>query len=576
MFAPTRKTTGALALCGLAALLLSSGTARASDPEISKLIARIEKLESDNAELQKRLQSGEPFVVGANQSEAVTKQEVRKLVADALQDDAAKNKPAGDAVKKDPSKWYEVGTDLSMSATWKNGLFLTTPQKDFTMHIGGWMQLDNVWFDEGKLVAAPGSRPGAAQGVASGVAMGGIGDLEDGIYFRRIRPMIDGTFWETGEYTLILALENNQFSTAGLDEFWVGARDLPLIGTVRIGHVKTPMGLEADMTASSRAMTFMERSSYSEAVEENENFVTGIWLGNNYFDQRATWSFAAFRQDIGSSTGAQFGDGQYGLQGRLTSLPLWQNDGRCFLHLGLSGGWRNGTNNLAVSAFRTFQLRARPELRDDDPASSPSGGQALPNADSNRMIDTGSIVAQQQWLTGLEALWVFGPLSVQAEYGLNWIEDAIGFAPSGSTLNPALIAPTNYVFHGGYVQVAYTLTGESRSYDKRLGRLDTYYFGRQGPFTNAWFVRGEDGHLHWGLGAWEIAGRYSYTNLNDGSGLSRIEGGTMDGWTVGLNWYLSDNVKFMFDYVYNHRYALPSGAIPGSVQGFGIEMQFMF
>ena len=53
------------------------------------------------------------------------------------------------------------------------------------------------------------------------------------------------------------------------------------------------MGLEGDMTASSRCMTFMERSSYSEAIELNQNFVTGLWLSNNYLDQRVTWEAAA-------------------------------------------------------------------------------------------------------------------------------------------------------------------------------------------------------------------------------------------------------------------------------------------
>ena len=89
---------------------------------------------------------------------------------------------------------------------------------------------------------------------------------------------MEGTFFEVGEYRLILALENDQFNTTGLDEFWVGINKIPFIGTVRVGHVKTPMGLEADMTASSRAMTFMERSSYSEAILLNQNFVTGIWF----------------------------------------------------------------------------------------------------------------------------------------------------------------------------------------------------------------------------------------------------------------------------------------------------------
>src|SRR5205807_8683991 len=143
--------------------------------------------------------------------------------------------------------------------------------------------------------------------------------------------------------------------------------NVPFIGTVRVGHVKTPMGFEADMAASSRTMTFMERSSYSEAIELNQNFVTGIWFSNNFLEERATYTAAMFRQDLGSSTGAFFGDGQYGWQGRVTGLPLYECEGRHLLHLGLSGGWRNGTNNLATSSDRTFQLRARPELRDDTP-----------------------------------------------------------------------------------------------------------------------------------------------------------------------------------------------------------------
>ena len=115
--------------------------------------------------------------------------------------------------------------------------------------------------------------------------------------FRRVRPFAEGTFWETGEYRLILALENIQYGETGFDEFWVGEKDLPVIGTVRVGHVKTPMGLEGDMTASSRCMTFMERSSYSAAIEMEQNFVTGIWASNNYLDERVTWSAAAFRTD---------------------------------------------------------------------------------------------------------------------------------------------------------------------------------------------------------------------------------------------------------------------------------------
>ena len=73
---------------------------------------------------------------------------------------------------------------------------------------------------------------------------------------------------------------------------------IPVIGTIHVGHVKCPMGLEGDMTSSSRCMTFMERSSYSEAIELNQNFVTGIWFGNSYARRsRGRGSAAAFRPD---------------------------------------------------------------------------------------------------------------------------------------------------------------------------------------------------------------------------------------------------------------------------------------
>ena len=53
-------------------------------------------------------------------------------------------KKAEEAQKKQcaDQQGYVVGSDLSLTASFKDGLFLwlETPNKDFTMHIGGWMQ----------------------------------------------------------------------------------------------------------------------------------------------------------------------------------------------------------------------------------------------------------------------------------------------------------------------------------------------------------------------------------------------------------------------------------------------------
>src|SRR5262249_1186093 len=261
------------------------------DMNVDLIKARMDRLEKQNQELMQQLQrmqmtpTAPPIAPQAQSPGALqtsdggaTKDDVKKISSEVDKEKADKKKADEEAAKKKAEEeGYKVGSDLKFSATWKDGFTYATANNDFYGHIGGWIQYDNVfWNQSAGLQVPPTGRAGPAQKVASGPALGGIGDLEDGTFFRRIRLLTDGGFWEQYEYTLILALENDQFETVGLDEFWIGAKDIPWIGTVRIGHVKTPMGFEADMTASSRTMTFMERSSYSEAIERNENFVTGL------------------------------------------------------------------------------------------------------------------------------------------------------------------------------------------------------------------------------------------------------------------------------------------------------------
>ena len=217
-------------------------------------------------------------------------------------------------------------------------------------------------------------------------------------------------------------------------------------------------------------MTFIDSSTYFESIEFSQNDVTGIWLGNHYLDERFTWSTTAFRPDLASVTGVFYGNDQWGAQGRLTALPIYENDGRCLMHLGSSGGWRSGTTNNANSPLRSIELRARPELRADDPAA--GGPTVVPNGNSNRMVDTGAIVTSNDFVMGTEYLWILGPFSVQAEYGWNFVQNATGVlnpATSPFIFVPLRGGPQGYVFDGGYLQLSYILTGENRSYDKRLG-----------------------------------------------------------------------------------------------------------
>ena len=48
------------------------------------------------------------------------------------------------------------------------------------------------------------------------------------------------------------------------------------------------------------------------------------------------------------------------------------------------------------------------------------------------MISTGALACDNEYLMGLEMLYIRGPFSFQAEYGWNWLNNASGI--NGATL----------------------------------------------------------------------------------------------------------------------------------------------
>lgn len=75
------------------------------------------------------------------------------------------------------------------------------------------------------------------------------------------------------------------------------------------------------------------------------------------------------------------------------------------------------------------------------------------------------------------------------------------------------------------------LTGENRPYDRKTG-----VFKSVEPYQNVF-----DG----GRGAWEVAFRGTYINLND----ENIQGGRLNSVEFVVNWYLNKNISLKFDCV---------------------------
>jgi phosphate-selective porin OprO and OprP len=429
--------------------------------------------------------------------------------------------PADTSTPSKPSA-YTIGSAPELSAKVNNGgLQFETANSDYRFHLGALIQQDYVFFDQdAELEAPPGTGPGPS---------GGVGELQDGVFFRRGRIRFDGIAHELVEWDFDCELIAN--NTVAFDDLWVGLTQLPIVGNVRAGHVKIPMGIES-MT-SNRTFTFVERAALFDAFLPE--YGPGILAFDSYRDGKLTWAACAHRLDP-LNNGTDTGDGQWNGTFRLSSLAYNSSDDRHYLHLGSAYSIRDDRAG-------SVRFRARPEWRDTTNVASLN----------NRFVDTGEIAADGFDLYQAEMAWVAGAFSAQTEY-LYANVDANN---------------RDQGFHGGYAMASYFLTGESRPYDKRMGR-----FARLKPIENFVLTRTSSGSPKGvgalGTGAWELAARYSWVDLSS----EDITGGVQESITAGVNWYWNYNFRIQANYLHTLRDADAPTSISGSVDAFVMRMSF--
>jgi phosphate-selective porin OprO and OprP len=90
------------------------------------------------------------------------------------------------------------------------------------------------------------------------------------------------------------------------------------------------------------------------------------------------------------------------------------------------------------------------------------------------------------------------------------------------------------------------------------------------PHENAFFTKSGDGTTG-GLGAWQVGFRYNYLDLND----KGLNGGILNDYTAGLNWFLNPNMKVQFNYSITDRQSIIAKH-DGVIQGFGMRFAHDF
>jgi phosphate-selective porin OprO and OprP len=472
------------------------------------------------------------------------------LPAPAVPDHDALRAMIREELKAEQKKIPEAGSNFDLKSIVKNGFVAETDDKAFRFHFGGRFDYDNAWFtqDNNLLIGpSPGTR------------------FQDGTDFRRARLRADGRVWDYIDFVAevnfatIQDITNPEATTVpvgsvGLSAFNLAFRDLPL-GNLRVGLFKAPYGLERYTSAN--VNYYMERSSIFDAFYNPNNIQSGLQFFDSYLDDRITLTSTFTR--VGKTTLNSFGfnaeDGLYAGGVRVTGLPIYEDDGRVLMHLGVSY-FQQAFGNQKFSIANRLPLRAG------------AGSTDVPNllATGSFFSPNGGMVVDAEWA------FVYGPFSMSAEYALAGVNDVFDKFDGVRYSGPR----GNAVYSAWYVEGGYFVTpGDRRRYDKANGIWD-----RTIPEENAFLVRDDGGNWCHGTGAVQFVARLTYLDLTSGSPvLTPTSGGARAGTqrdvTLGVNWYLNSQTHFMVNYVWSRVNSVVAGA-SGDIHGLGVRMHFDF
>jgi phosphate-selective porin OprO and OprP len=323
---------------------------------------------------------------------------------------------------------------------------------------------------------------------------------EGGSYFRRARLTLSGKAYGW-EYKFENDFADDQPSF----------RDMFIAtklggGKLTLGQFKPLRGME-EMT-SSNEITMIERPFASASgMFSGRQFAMGAKYeaGSDNF----TWGIAAQNNSVLKGSDTRTTEEPV-VSGRLTFAPV--NSDASTLHLGLSASMEKGRPDAAANG--EAQLRGRGKL----PATDLGTSRTLATAGSASVGNPAVNIAEEgdAQHIGLEVAGKVGAFYAQAEYIQATYSDA--YVDNGAPADADVVAY--------YVMASYMLTGESK------------------PYKNGVFKSPKPAGAN---GAWELKARYDLAENKD-QPTSATNEREISVLTVGANWYLNPNMRFMLEY----------------------------
>lgn len=392
-------------------------------------------------------------------------------------------------------------------------------------------------------------------------------DLANGVALRRARLFVEGLMYQDYEYRFEYDFARNNGGTQGITDAYVKwIHFAPFALTLG----QTNEGKSMESTMSNNYLTFIERSLPNNAfIEAGPASKYQLGAIGEYFDKAFGMPYVLRGGITTESIGApapgsssnntegqanapggtnsmgnnanrnqDSGNTSYQLVGRGVLLPYKDEDGN-LVHTGVWGSYRSINNNYNTNGtVRSggWQFVSQPDtnvdrtnwintgnltnVRCSNGAALPvtsTGTCALVNGQKGHVVTTHQVNDVNMF--GAELLGAYGPFHWSSEYMMAKI-NGVGY-------------DSDDLLQGFYLAGGWFLTGETRPYDEKKGT-----WNRVIPKAN--FLNGG------GFGAWEVAARYDLMDMNT----ENIDGGALDIFTLGLNWYLTPRIRLMTDWVH--------------------------
>lgn len=281
-----------------------------------------------------------------------------------------------------------------------------------------------------------------------------------------------------------------------------------------IGKQKEPISMERLMALGHGPLG--ERAAVSDALLPSRN--VGVVMAGNLLNDRVTLAGGAFNDWLDKDQPNSFSDNAMQYIGRATWIPALSRNESTLLHLGAALRYTDSEQG--------FKTQTGPEVN------------KAPDYMATALLNPDRAMTYQT-----EASLRSGPFWLHGEYVRTELDD------------PAYNDP---VIDGYHVTASWILTGEVRSYNKRVGIFKPIAVARTVE-QNGW-------------GAWEVSTRFSTLDMSEAPDPMGKDAGEMDVWSLGLNWWLTPYMNFNVNYRY---ITLDRFGVEGTSQGFTTRLMMI-